>query len=303
MSVLEETLRRGDFAVTAEVGPPKGVNREAIEKKCDRLRGFVDAVNITDNQTAIVRLSSLAGCLIARDCGLEAVMQMVCRDKNRIALQSDFLGACALGVENFLCLTGDHQSMGNHPQSKNVFDLDSIQLLQILKNMREENIFQNGEPLKGEIKAFLGAGANPFADPLEFRVVRLAKKISAGAQFIQTQAIFDLEIFSRFMEEVRKTGLDKKTFILAGVIPVKSLAALRYMQNEVPGLMVPDFLVERMKQAKDPKEEGVNICVEIIEQLKKVEGVRGVHIMAIGWESIVPEIVKRVNLYPRPKRG
>ncbi|MDK2896233.1 MAG: methylenetetrahydrofolate reductase [Candidatus Atribacteria bacterium] len=303
MSVLEETLRRGDFAVTAEVGPPKGVNREAIEKKCDRLRGFVDAVNITDNQTAIVRLSSLAGCLIARDCGLEAVMQMVCRDKNRIALQSDFLGACALGVENFLCLTGDHQSMGNHPQSKNVFDLDSIQLLQILKNMREENIFQNGEPLKGEIKAFLGAGANPFADPLEFRVVRLAKKISAGAQFIQTQAIFDLEIFSRFMEEVRKTGLDKKTFILAGVIPVKSLAALRYMQNEVPGLMVPDFLVERMKQAKDPKEEGVNICVEIIEQLKKIEGVRGVHIMAIGWESIVPEIVKRVNLYPRPKRG
>ncbi len=303
MSALQEILRRGEFAVTAEVGPPKGVNREVIEKKCDGLRGFVDAVNITDNQTAIVRLSSFASCLIAKDKGIEPVMQMVCRDRNRIALQSDFLGACAWGVENFLCLSGDHQSMGNHPQSKNVFDVDSIQLLQILKNMRDEKVFQNGEPLKGEIKAFLGAGASPFADPLEFRVIRLAKKISAGAQFIQTQAVFDLEIFSRFMEEVRKAGLDKKAAILAGVIPVKSLSALRYMQNEVPGVVVPDSLIERMKKAKDPKEEGVRICVETIEQLKKIEGVRGVHIMAISWESIVPEIVKEANLYPRPERS
>ncbi|MBP9016021.1 MAG: methylenetetrahydrofolate reductase, partial [Candidatus Atribacteria bacterium] len=199
--------------------------------------------------------------------------------------------------------TGDHQSMGNHPQSKNVFDIDSIQLLQIFKNMRDEKVFQNGEPLKGEIKAFLGAGENPFADPLEFRVIRLAKKISAGAQFIQTQAVFDLEIFSRFMEEVRKMGLDKKAFILAGVIPVKSLAALNYMKNEVPGLVVPDYLVERMREAKDPKEEGVKICLETIEQLKKIEGVRGVHIMAISWESIVPDIVKGANLYPRSGRS
>ncbi len=303
MSALEEILRRGEFVVTAEVGPPKGTNREVIEKKCVGLQGFVDAVNITDNQTAIVRLSSFASCLIAKDKGIEPVMQMVCRDRNRIALQSDFLGACALGVENFLCLTGDHQSMGNHPQSKNVFDIDSIQLLQIFKNMRDEKVFQNGEPLKGEIKAFLGAGENPFADPLEFRVIRLAKKISAGAQFVQTQAVFDLEIFSRFMEEVRKMGLDKKAFILAGVIPVKSLAALNYMKNEVPGLVVPDYLVERMREAKDPKEEGVKICLETIEQLKKIEGVRGVHIMAISWESIVPDIVKRANLYPRSGRS
>jgi methylenetetrahydrofolate reductase (NADPH) len=229
-------------------------------------------------------------------------MQMVCRDRNRIALQSDFLGACALGIENFLCLTGDHQSMGNHPQAKNVFDIDSVQLLSILNDMKEKKIFQCGETLKGEVKAFLGAGENPFADPVEFRVYRLAKKVSAGARFVQTQAVFDVEMFARFMEEVRKMGLHEKTHILAGVIPVKSPQALRYMQNEVPGLSIPASLLERMERTKDPKEEGVRICVEIIEKLKTIEGVRGVHIMAIAWESIVPEIVQRSNLYPRPRK-
>jgi len=302
MSFLETVLQKGFFAVTAEVGPPKGTERGMIEKKCLQLREYVDAVNITDNQTAIVRLSSLASCLIARECGVEPVMQMVCRDRNRIALQSDFLGACALGIENFLCLTGDHQSMGNHPQAKNVFDVDSVQLLSILNDMREKKVFQNGEALKGEVKAFLGAGENPFADPMEFRVYRLAKKIRAGARFIQTQAVFDTETFARFMEEVRKMELHKKAYILAGVIPVRSLQAMRYMQNEVPGLLIPPHLLERMEKAKDPKEEGVKICVEIIEEVKKIEGVRGVHIMAIAWESIVPEIVKRSNLYPRPQR-
>ncbi|MGC8778630.1 MAG: methylenetetrahydrofolate reductase, partial [Candidatus Caldatribacteriaceae bacterium] len=219
-----------------------------------------------------------------------------------IALQSDFLGACALGIENFLCLTGDHQSMGNHPQAKNVFDIDSVQLLSILNEMREKKVFQNGEALKGEVKAFLGAGENPFADPMEFRVHRLAKKIRAGARFIQTQAVFDVEIFAQFMEEARKMGLHEKAYILAGVIPVRSPQAMRYMQNEVPGLVIPPHLLERMEKAKDPKEEGVKICVEIIEELKKIEGVRGVHIMAIAWESIVPEVVQRSNLYPRPQR-
>lgn len=302
MSLLEEILRRGFFAVTAEVGPPKGTERSVIEKKCLQLRGYVDAVNITDNQTAIVRLSSFASCLIARECGIEPVMQMVCRDRNRIALQSDFLGACALGIENILCLTGDHQSMGNHPQAKNVFDVDSVQLLNIFHNMCEKKIFENGENVKGEVRAFLGAGENPFADPMEFRVYRLAKKIKAGAQFIQTQAVFDVEIFARFMEEVRKMGLHEQAYILAGVIPVKSLQAMRYMENEVPGLVIPAHLLRRMEKSKDPKEEGVKICVEIIEELKKIEGVRGVHIMAIAWESIVPEIVTRSNLYPRPSR-
>ena len=302
MSFLESVLQRGIFAVTAEVGPPKGTERSVIEKKCLQLRDYVDAVNITDNQTAIVRLSSFASCLIARECGVEPVMQMVCRDRNRIALQSDFLGACALGIENFLCLTGDHQSMGNHPQAKNVFDIDSVQLLSILNDMKEKKIFQCGETLKGEVKAFLGAGENPFADPVEFRVYRLAKKVSAGARFVQTQAVFDVEMFARFMEEVRKMGLHEKTHILAGVIPVKSPQALRYMQNEVPGLSIPASLLERMERTKDPKEEGVRICVEIIEKLKTIEGVRGVHIMAIAWESIVPEIVQRSNLYPRPRK-
>jgi 5,10-methylenetetrahydrofolate reductase len=302
MSFLESVLQRGIFAVTAEVGPPKGTERSVIEKKCLQLRDYVDAVNITDNQTAIVRLSSFASCLIARECGVEPVMQMVCRDRNRIALQSDFLGACALGIENFLCLTGDHQSMGNHPQAKNVFDIDSVQLLGILNDMKEKKIFQCGETLKGEVKAFLGAGENPFADPIEFRVYRLAKKVSAGARFVQTQAVFDVEMFARFMEEVRKMGLHEKTHILAGVIPVKSPQALRYMQNEVPGLSIPASLLERMEKAPDPREEGVQICVEIIEKLKTIEGVRGVHIMAIAWESIVPEIVQRSNLYPRPRK-
>ncbi len=303
MSFLQKLLKSGTFVVTAEVGPPKGCERSVIEKKCRELFDYVDAVNVTDNQTAIVRLSSFASSLIARECGVEPVMQMVCRDRNRIALQSDFLGACALGIENFLCLTGDHQSMGNHPHSKNVFDIDSIQLLQILSDLRDKKVFQNGEAVKGEIRAFLGAGENPFADPMEFRVYRLAKKIEAGAQFIQTQAVFDLEPFARFMEEVRAMKLHERAFILAGVIPVKSLNAIRYMQSEVPGLVIPPFLVERMEKARDPKEEGIAMCVEIIEAVKKIEGVRGVHIMAIAWESVVPEIVVRSGLYPRPKRG
>ncbi|NLJ48944.1 MAG: methylenetetrahydrofolate reductase [Candidatus Atribacteria bacterium] len=303
MSWLKQVLQSGYFAVTAEVGPPKGSDLQVIRKKCDLLKGFVDAVNITDNQTAIVRMSSFASCLIAKEQGIEPVMQMVTRDRNRIALQSDFLGACALGIPNLLCLTGDHQSMGNHPQSKNVYDIDSIQLLQMLKNMRDQKVFQNGEEVKGEIQVFLGAGESPFADPLEFRALRLAKKIAAGAEFIQTQAIFDIDIFTRWMEEVRNLGLHKKSFILAGVIPVKSAKALRYMKNEVPGVVIPNSLIERMETAADQKAEGVEVCIETIQKVSKIEGVSGVHIMAIAWESIVPEIVQRSGLLPRPVKG
>ncbi|MBC7218198.1 MAG: methylenetetrahydrofolate reductase [Candidatus Caldatribacterium sp.] len=303
MSVLRELLARGAFVVTAEVGPPKGTDRESIKKKCAQLRGFVDAVNITDNQTAIVRLSSFASCLMVREVGLEPVMQLTCRDRNRIALQSDFLGACALGIENFLCLTGDHQSLGNHPEARSVFDVDSVQLLAIFRRIRDEGVFANGEKVKGEVRAFLGAGENPFADPLEFRVFRLAKKVEAGAQFIQTQAVFDLEMFSRWMEEVRRLKLHEKVHILAGVIPLKSLQALRYMKEEVPGMVVPSWVEERMRKARDPKEEGVRIAVETIEALRKIEGVRGVHIMAVAWESVVPDIVKASGLFPRPGIG
>ena len=303
MSWLKQVLQSGHFAVTAEVGPPKGSDPQVIRKKCDLLKGFVDAVNITDNQTAIVRMSSFASCLIAQKQEIEPVMQMVTRDRNRIALQSDFLGACALGISNLLCLTGDHQSMGNHPQSKNVYDIDSIQLRQIFKNMRDQKVFQNGEEVKGEINVFLGAGESPYADPLEFRALRLAKKIAAGAEFIQTQAIFDVDIFTQWMEEVCCLGLHKKSFILAGVIPVKSAKALRYMKNEVPGVVIPDNLIERMEAATDQKAEGVEVCIETIQKVAKIEGVSGVHIMAIAWESIVPEIVQRSGLLPRPAKG
>ncbi|HSV32067.1 MAG TPA: methylenetetrahydrofolate reductase [Atribacteraceae bacterium] len=302
MSWLQEVLGKGIFAVTGEVGPPKGPNPDTVIKKCIQIKKHVDAVNFTDNQTAIVRMSSLAACLAAKTLGVEPVMQMVCRDRNRIALQSDFLGACSLGVENMLCLTGDHQSMGNHPQSKNVYDIDSLQLLDMFRNMRDLKLFANGEEVKGEIRAFLGAGESPYADPLEFRAIRLAKKVAAGAQFIQTQAIFDLEIFERWMEELRQMKLTGKVSILAGVIPVKSARALRYMRSEVPGLIIPDPLIERLERAEDQKAEGVRICVETIERLKEIAGVAGVHIMAIAWESIIPEIVERAGLYPRPRR-
>lgn len=303
MSLLQELLDRGVFVVTAEIGPPKGTDRTSFEKKCIQVKGYVDAVNVTDNQTAVVRLSSFASCLIAREAGLEPVMQLACRDRNRIALQSDFLGACALGIPNFLCITGDHQSLGNHPEARSVFDVDSIQLLSIFRKLRDEGIFANGEKVKGEVQAFLGAGENPFADPLEFRVFRLAKKVEAGAQFIQTQAVFDLEIFSRWMEEVRRFGLHKRVHILAGVIPLKSLQALRYMKEEVPGMVIPRWVEERMERAQDPKEEGIRIALEIIETLRHIEGVRGIHIMAVAWESVVPEIVQRAGLLPRPVQG
>lgn len=303
MSVLQRLLEQGFFVVTAEVGPPKGTDRTVIEKKCAQIRGFVDAVNITDNQTAIVRLSSFASCLVVRDMGLEPVMQMTCRDRNRIALQSDFLGACALGIENFLCLSGDHQSLGNHPEAKSVFDIDSVQLLSLLRTLRDEGTFVSGEKVKGEVFAFLGAGENPFADPVEFRVYRLAKKVRAGAQFIQTQAVFDLEAFSRWMEEVRRFKLHEEVHILAGVIPLKSYQALRYMKEEVPGVVIPREIEERMRYAQDPRGEGIRICVETIQALRKMEGVKGVHIMAVAWESVVPEIVQESGLFPRPGQG
>ncbi len=303
MSWLKDVLESGAFAVTGEVGPPKSPNIQPVLKKVNQVCRHVDAVNFTDNQTAIVRMSSLAGCLLAKEAGADPVMQMVCRDRNRIALQSDLLGACALGVENVLCLSGDHQSMGNHPQSKNVFDVDSIQLLEIFKNMRDRSAFQNGEEIKSPVKVFLGAGESPYADPVAFRAMRLAKKVAAGAQFIQTQAIFDIERFEQWMFEVRGLGLHKKVFILGGVIPVKSARALRYMQEEVPGLVIPENLIHRLEKADDAKAEGVNICVETIERLKEIEGVAGVHIMAIAWESIIPEIVERAGLFPRPAKG
>jgi methylenetetrahydrofolate reductase (NADPH) len=302
-SNLEKVLVSGSFAVTAELGPPKSADIEVIEKKASYLKGCVDAVNLTDNQTAIVRISSIATAKLALDLGLEPTIQMTCRDRNRLAIQADILGAYLLGIRNCVCLTGDHQIFGNHPTARYVFDLDSIQLIQMLKNMRDEKVFACGDEIKNTKKAepkeprmFIGGAANPFADPFEFRVVRLAKKISAGVDFIQTQCIYDMERFGRWMEQVRGRGLDKKCKILAGVTPLKSAGMAKYMRDKVAGVTVPDYYVERMSKAHDPKSEGISICVEQIQQLRETKGVAGVHIMAIEWEAAVPEIVEKAGL-------
>jgi methylenetetrahydrofolate reductase (NADPH) len=299
-SNLEKVLEGGYFAVTAEVGPPKGTSATVIRRKGELLKLYCDAMNVTDNQTAIVRMSSLSGCVILKEMGIDPVMQMVVRDRNRIAIQSDILGAVALGIRNVLCLSGDHQRFGNHPNAKGVYDIDSIQLVQTLKNMRDEKKFICGEEISGEMPLFIGAAKNPFADPFEYRVIRLAKKVMAGVDFIQTQAVFDTNKFKRWMEMVRDQGLDKKVHILAGIIPIKSVGMARYMRDNVSGISVPDEIVTRMEGAKNVKEEGVKISLEIIDQLKEVEGIHGIHIMAVAWEDIVPVIVERAGLLPRP---
>jgi 5,10-methylenetetrahydrofolate reductase len=297
---LEKILDSGKFAVTAEAGPPKGSSAAVIQRKAEMLRNSCDAVNITDNQTAIVRMSSMAGCILVKQVGIEPVMQMVVRDRNRLALQSDILGAVALGIGNFLCLSGDHQSFGNHPGAKGVFDIDSIQLIQMLKNMRDEKKFLNGEEISGELPLYIGAAANPFADPFDYRVKRLSKKVKAGVDFIQTQAVYDLKRFHKYMDEVCEKGLDQQVHILAGIIPIRSLGMARYMRDYVSGVTIPEEIITRLEQAPSAKEEGVKIVLEIMEQIKETPGVHGVHIMAVGWEEIVKEIVEKAGLIPRP---
>jgi len=300
-SNLERVLTSGNFAVTGELGPPKNSDPEAVRKKARILKGHVDAVNITDCQTAIVRMSSIGAGLIAQSEGVEPVIQMTCRDRNRIGMQSDLLAASALGLKNLLCLTGDHQKFGNHPGSKGVFDMDSIQMLGMLRDMRDKKIFQCGESINNsEPRFFLGAAANPFAYPFEFRAIRLGKKIENGADFVQTQIIYNIKKFAKFMEMVRDLGLHEKAYILAGVTPPKSLGMARYMKNFVPGMDVTDDVIDRMKGARDKQEEGIDICVDIINQVKEIEGVSGVHVMAIEWEEAVAEIVKRAGLSKRP---
>jgi methylenetetrahydrofolate reductase (NADPH) len=301
-SNLERVLRSGAFAVTSECGPPRGADAEVVRKKGAFLKDAVDAVNVTDNQTSVVRMSSVAASLILKDMGFDPVMQMVCRDRNRIAMQSDLLGAAALGVNNILCLSGDHQRFGDHPQAKNVYDIDSMQLIQCVKRMRDDGRFLSGEEVKGKPDMFIGCAENPFADPFEIRALRLAKKAAAGAQFVQTQCIFNVEKFEKWMEMVRDLGLHEKVYILAGITPMKSIGMARYMKTSVPGMDVPEELIDRLKGM--PKEqvadEGIKMCVELIERVKSIKGVAGVHIMAIEWEQRVPEIVKAAGLYPRP---
>jgi len=301
-SNLERVLKAGHFAVTAELGPPRGADPEAVRKKAKILKGYADAFNVTDGQTAIVRMASWAACLVAKEEGLDPIVQMTCRDRNRIALQMDVLGVAALGINNILCLSGDHMSFGDHPGAKGVYDIDSVQLVKMVKDMRDERKFQCGEEMEVEPRLFIGAAANPFAQPYDYRPYRLAKKVAAGADFVQTQIVFNLDRFKEYMKRVCDMGLHEKVYILAGVSPIRSYGAAKYMATKVPGLDVPEEILERMR--KTPKgeraEEGKKICVEIIQQVREIPGVRGVHIMAIEWEEAVPEIVERAGLLPRP---
>lgn len=296
-SNLEKVLSSKKFVVTCEIGPPKGSDAINITKKAKILKGYADAFNITDNQTAVVRMSSFAGCNILLQMNMEPIMQMTCRDRNRIALQSDVLGAFALGIKNILCLTGDHQSFGNHPSAKGVFDIDSIQLIQIIKNMRDEGIFQNGEEIiAGRPIVFIGAAANPFSDPFQLRIERLRKKVIAGVDFIQTQSVYNIEKFNRWIDEIKSNQLDKKAYILAGVTPLKSLKMTERMKFHVPGVDIPDKIYGRMKNTKDQKKEGFNIALGIIKELKKINGIHGIHITALFWEDIIPLLIKEANI-------
>jgi methylenetetrahydrofolate reductase (NADPH) len=304
-SKLQKVLGAGHLAVTSECGPPRGSDSEAITKKAEMIKDHVDAINITDNQTSVTRLCSLASCIHLKLMGLEPVLQMVVRDRNRIAIQSDILGAASFDIHNILCLSGDHQIFGDSPQGQNVFDIDSMQLIQTVRLMRDEGKLLGGDELNRPPRMFVGAAANPFADPFEIRVPRLAKKIAAGAEFIQTQCIYNLDKFELWMQQARERGLHEKVAILAGVTPFKSAGMAKYMKNRVPGMDVPDEVVERMSGVPKEKqaEEGIKICIESIQRLKEVEGVRGFHIMAIEWEEKVPEIVEASGLYPRPDLG
>jgi methylenetetrahydrofolate reductase (NADPH) len=302
-SNLEKVLDKGGFAVTAECGPPRGADADVIRTKGKLLKGVVDAINVTDNQTAMVRMSSIASCVILKEMGLDPIMQMVTRDRNRIAIQSDILGAAALGINNILCLSGDHPHFGDHPQSKNVYDIDSLQLIQTVRRMRDEGRFIGGGEIAKPPKLFIGAAENPFADPVEIRALRLAKKVTAGAEFIQTQCVYNLDRFEQWMRQLVDMGLHERVAILAGVTPLKSAGMASYMKKMVPGMDVPDALIERLKGVPKEKQgsEGIKICIESIGRIKEMDGVRGVHIMAIEWEEKVREIAQGAGLLPRPQ--
>lgn len=302
-SKLERVLKAGHFAFTGEVGPPRGANVDIIREKLKHLKGNVDMVNVTDNQTAMVRMSSWAASIICLQEGVEPNFQMVCRDRNRLAMQADILGAYAHGIRNMLCLSGDHQMFGDHPQSKGVFDLDSMQLVMMVKKMRDEGKFLSGADIDGKPEIFIGAAANPFAEPFEWRVHRLAKKVAAGADFIQTQCVYNMPKIREWIRRANDMGLTEKVYILPGVTPMKSIGMAKYMQSKVPGMDVPDDIIKRL-QGVDKKmvaDEGIKIACEQIAEFKEMKGVAGVHLMPIEWEHMVPEIAERAGVLPRPE--
>jgi methylenetetrahydrofolate reductase (NADPH) len=298
---LHTLLNEGRFVVTAELGPPKSPSSKSLRRAAASLAGHVDAINVTDNQTAVVRLCSLAGCLHVMAEGVEPVLHMTCRDRNRIGLQSDLLGAYSLGIRNVLALTGDHPSMGNHPDARAVFDLDSIALCGVMRKMRDSGCFSNGEPCKPAPKFSIGVGENPFAGALESSALRLAQKAAAGADFVQTQPVYDLERFTEWMSLLARMGLDQRLPVIAGVLPVRSLALLERIAR-VPGLSVPGDAFCRFTglTTDEQQAEGIRMAAEIVAAVRKIPGVQGVHIMAINWPEAVPEIIGRAGLLPRP---
>ncbi len=288
---LERVLRRGEFAVTAELNPPDSADPEDVYDRVSPFDGWVDAINAVDASGANCHMSSVGICALLTRMGYAPVLQVACRDRNRIAIQGDLLGASAMGVANVLCLTGDGVQAGDQPGALPVFDLDSISLLETARTMRDGARFLSGRKITSPPHLFLGAAANPFAPPYEFRPLRLAKKIEAGAQFVQTQYCFDVPMFESFMHRVRDLGLNEKCFILVGVGPLASARAARWIRSNVPGIHIPDAVIERLEGAKDQKQEGKRICIEIMQQCREIEGISGAHVMAYRQEELVAEIV------------
>jgi methylenetetrahydrofolate reductase (NADPH) len=302
---LRRRLETGQFAVTAELQPPRGPDPQGIERGARSLRGWVDAANLTDNQSSFVRLSSFAASLVAQAAGVEPVMQLTCRDRNRIGLQSDLLSAAAMGIPNVLLLTGDHPRFGDHADAKPVFDLDSVQLIWTARTMREQRRLLSGRELDAAPRWFIGAVENPFSPPIGFRAARLGKKVAAGAQFVQTQFVFDVAAFARWMAEVRDLGLDRRCHVLAGVGPIRSLRSLEHMRHHLPGLHIPDAVERRLRGVPADRvgEEGLRLCAEITRQVREIPGVAGVHLMAVGRHEIVPELLDRAGVTPRDLAG
>ncbi len=300
ISDLERRLRSGEFVVTAEVGPPLSAATGKLLRNVELVKPFVAAINFTDNPSATARMSSLACCVLALQAGAEPVLQMAARDRTRLAVQSDALGAGALGVHNVLCLSGDSGRLGPEPMGRlDVFDIDSVQMLWILRRMRDEGMYLDGRPIKSPPRLFLGAAASPFASRPEFQALREQKKVNAGAQFFQTNCVFDLDRFDIWLEALDQRGVLDKVYILAGIAPLKSLKMARHMHEKVPGVTLPEPLLRRMEAAGDgAEEEGVAIALELIEGVRARQGVHGVHLMAIGWEEIIPRIVSEAGLAP-----
>ena len=292
---FERVLRAGQFAVTAEIAPPDSADPADVYQRAALFDGYVDAINATDSSGANCHMSSMGICSLLTRRGYAMILQQSCRDRNRIAMQGDILGAAAMGVCNILCLSGDGVESGDHPEAKPVFDMDSISALGMVRHMRDEQQFLSGRTINSPPRLFLGAATNPFAPPLDFRPHRMAKKIAAGAQFIQTQYCFDVERFKTFMAQVRDLGLLEQAYVLAGVGPLASAKAADWIRRNVAGVHIPDAVIDRLAGAQDQKQEGVDLCVDLIEQVREIEGVSGVHIMAYRMEDRIGEIVTRSN--------